>query len=106
MKYIISGLVAGFGGVVMAFAVGHVDPDSMAYWPISGDFVFITILSGSGNVAAPLIGAMVYELIRSYAFEYAPQVWQLIMGGSLLLIIMFLPDGLWSLTERFKRDKA
>ena len=106
MKYIISGLVAGFGGVAMAFAVGHVDPDSMAYWPLSGDFVFITILSGSGNVAAPLIGAMAYELIRSYAFEYAPQVWQLIMGGSLLLIIMFLPDGLWSLTERFKRDKA
>jgi ABC-type branched-subunit amino acid transport system permease subunit len=106
LKYIISGLVAGFGGVIMAFSVGHVDPDSMAYWPISGDFVFITILSGSGNVAAPIIGAMVYELIRSYAFEYAPQIWQLIMGGSLLLIIMFLPDGLWSLTERFRRDKA
>lgn len=106
MKYIISGLTAGFGGVIMAFAVGHVDPDSMAYWPISGDFVFITILSGSGNVAAPLIGAVVYELIRSYAFEYAPHIWQLIMGGSLLLIIMFLPDGLWSLTERFKRGKA
>jgi branched-chain amino acid transport system permease protein len=106
LKYVISGLVAGFGGVIMAFAVGHVDPDSMAYWPVSGDFVFITILAGSGNVAAPIIGAVVYELIRSYAFEYAPQIWQLIMGGSLLLIIMFLPDGLWSLVDRLKRQKA
>ncbi len=106
LKYIISGLVAGFGGVVMAFAVGHVDPDSMAYWPVSGDFVFITILSGSGNVAAPIIGAVVYEMIRSYAFEYFPHVWQLIMGGSLLLIIMFLPDGLWSLLERTRRKKS
>ncbi len=105
VKYIISGLVGGFGGVIMAFAVGHVDPDSMVYWLVSGDFVFIVILSGPGSVAAPLIGAVVYELIRSYAFEYAPQIWQLIMGGSLLLIIMFLPDGLWSLTERFRRKK-
>lgn len=106
LKYLISGLVAGFGGVIMAFAVGHVDPDSMVYWPVSGDFVFIAILSGTGNVSAPIIGAVVYELIRTYAFEYAPQIWQLIMGGSLLLIIMFLPDGLWSLTERFRKAKA
>ncbi len=106
IQYMISGLVAGFGGVLMAFAVGHVDPDSMVYWLVSGDFVFIAILSGTGNVAAPIIGAVVYELIRTYAFEYAPQIWQLIMGGSLLLIIMFLPEGLWSLAERLRRAKA
>lgn len=105
-KYVISGLVAGFGGVLMAFAVGHVDPDSMVYWLVSGDFVFIAILSGTGNVAAPIIGAVVYELIRSYAFEYAPQIWQLIMGGSLLIIIMFLPEGLWSLVDKWHKRKA
>lgn len=107
IKYVISGLLAGLGGVVMAFAVGHVDPDSMAYWPISGDFVFIAVLSGTGNVAAPFIGAAAYELIRTYAFDYAPNMWQLIMGGSLLIIIMFLPDGLWSLVDKHnKRKKA
>ena len=90
----------------MALAVGHVDPDSMAYWPISGDFVFITILSGTGNVAATFIGALAFELIRTYAFEYAPQVWQLLMGGALLAIIMFLPDGIWSLVDKFHKTKA
>ena len=106
VKYVISGLLAGMGGVIMAFAVGHVDPDSMVYWPISGDFVFIAILSGTGNVCAPFIGAAVYELIRTYAFAYAPAIWQLIMGGALLAIIMFLPDGLWSLYERWKERRA
>ena len=105
VKYVISGLLAGLGGVVMAFAVGHVDPDSMVYWPISGDFVFIAILSGTGNVAAPFLGAAAYELIRTYAFDYAPHIWQLIMGGSLLLIIMFLPEGLWSLVDRSRKRK-
>ena len=76
----------------MALTVGHVDPDSMVYWTVSGSFVFITILAGTGNVGATFIGALVYELLRTYAFEFA-EIWQLILG-SLLLIIMFLPDGL------------
>ena len=106
IKYVLSGLLAGVGGVMMAVTVGHVDPDSMVYWPVSGDFVFITILSGTGNVGATFIGALVYELLRTYAFEYAPEIWQLILGGSLLLIIMFLPDGLWSIRSELRNRRA
>jgi branched-chain amino acid transport system permease protein len=102
VKYVFSGLVAGFGGAIMAMAIGQVDPDSMANWTVSGEFVFITILSGIGNVAATFIGALVFELIRTYAFEYAPQFWQFILGGSLLAIIMFLPEGIWSLIARLR----
>ena len=106
VKYVISGLLAGMGGVIMAVTVGHVDPDSMVYWIVSGDFVFITILSGTGNVGATFIGATVYELLRTYAFEFAPEIWQLILGGSLLLIIMFLPDGLWSIRSEWRHRRA
>jgi len=106
VKYVFSGLVAGFGGAIMALAIGQVDPDSMANWTVSGEFVFITILSGIGNVAATFIGAFVFELIRTYAFEYAPQFWQFILGGSLLAIIMFLPDGIWSLVSRLKKSEG
>lgn len=104
IKYVMSALLAGFGGVLMGMTVGLVDPDSMAYWTVSGEFVFITILSGTGNVAATYIGAFVFEIIRSMAFQYTPKLWQLIMGGVLLLIIMFLPNGLWSLFARRDRQ--
>ena len=106
VKYVMSGILAGLGGGLMALTVGQVDPDSMAYWLVSGAFVFITILAGPGSVAAPFLGAAVFELIRTYAFEYAPQIWQLILGGTLLAIIMFLPNGLWSLLGRLRRQKA
>ena len=106
VKYTISGLVGGFGGAIAAMTIGHVDPDSMAYWPISGDFVFIAILSGTGNVGAPFIGALIYELIRTYAFDQFPEIWQLIMGGTLLLIVMFLPNGLWSLVDRWNKRRT
>ncbi len=106
LKYTLSGLLGGFGGAIAALTIGHVDPDSMVYWPISGDFVFIAILSGTGNVGAPFIGALIYELIRTYAFDQFPGIWQLIMGGTLLLIIMFLPNGLWSLVDRYRAKAA
>ncbi|MBC8241217.1 MAG: branched-chain amino acid ABC transporter permease, partial [Alphaproteobacteria bacterium] len=32
--------------------------------------------------------------------------WQFILGGSLLAIIMFLPDGIWSLVSRLKKSEG
>ena len=92
--------LAGAAGGLMAMAIGQVDPDSMVYWTVSGELVFITIMAGSGSVLAPFIGAIIFEFLRTYAFEFAPHAWQLIVGSALLLIIFLLPGGIWSLLER------
>ncbi|MBT5569887.1 MAG: branched-chain amino acid ABC transporter permease [Alphaproteobacteria bacterium] len=100
IKYVISAALAGAAGGLMAMAIGQVDPDSMVYWTVSGELVFITIMAGSGSVLAPFIGAIIFEFLRTYAFEFAPHAWQLIVGSALLLIIFLLPGGIWSLLER------
>ena len=100
VKFVIAGALAGAGGAVTTMAVGHVDPDAMVYWLVSGEFVFVTILAGTGSVAAPFLGSILFELLRTYAFQYLPLVWQLTMGGVLLITILFLPNGLWSLVQR------
>ena len=93
LKYTISTILAGGAGALMAMSLGQVDPDSMINWTVSGELVFVTILSGPGNVIAPFIGSLVFEVLRTYAFELAPQAWQLIMGATFLTIIFFLPGG-------------
>jgi branched-chain amino acid transport system permease protein len=98
-KYITAAGLAGIGGAVTAMATGHVDP-AMAYWTTSGEFVFIALMGGISHVAAPLFGAVLFELVRSYAFSIAPFTWQMILGTALLLIIIFLPKGLWSLVDK------
>lgn len=104
IKFVVAGALAGAGGAVTAFAVGHIDPDAMAYWTVSGEFVFVTILSGTGNILAPFLGSILFQLIRTYAFEYSPYTWQMVLGTSLLLIILFLPNGLWSLFTRWRKS--
>jgi len=98
----LAAVLAGAGGALTALAVGHVDPET-AYWTTSGEFVFVAILSGTGSVAAPFAGALVLELLRSFAYQYAPNTWQLVMGGAMLAVILFLPEGLWSV---FRRRRA
>ena len=101
----IAALLAGVGGAIVAMALGHVDPE-MVYWTTSGEFLFITILSGVDNLLAPILGAFVFELIRDYANQYFPFAWQSILGGSLLLTMMFLPNGLFSIFTRIKRKRV
>ncbi len=100
IKYVFSAALTGTAGGLFAMALGQVDPDSMVNWTVSGELVFISVLSGPGSVAAPFIGAVAFEFLRTFAFELAPHAWQLIVGGTLLGIIFFLPRGLWSLMER------
>lgn len=101
-KFVLAGAAAGAGGAIAAIAIGHVDPE-LVWWIASGEFVFVTILSGAGSVVAPFVGSTVFELLRTLALEYAPDVWQIIVGGTLLAVIMFLPGGLWSLLARAGR---
>jgi len=100
IKYVLSTLLAGIGGGFMALALGQVDPDSMVNWTASGELVFVTILSGPGSVAAPFIGSFVFEILRTYAAEWMPHAWQMIVGGTLLVVIFFMPGGMWALVMR------
>lgn len=104
INYVMSAVLAGLGGALAAISVGHIDPE-MAYWTTSGEFVFVAILAGTGNVLAPFLGAFLFETIRSFAYEYSPNTWQMALGITMLIVIMFLPGGLWSLFTR-KRKAA
>jgi len=99
----IAATVSGIGGVLWALALGHVDPE-MTNWTTSGQFVFISILSGTGNIIAPLFGTFILEIVRVYAVEASPNTWQMILGIIMLLTIIFLPKGLWSLIQKKKKS--
>jgi branched-chain amino acid transport system permease protein len=105
LVYVIGAAMGGLGGALVALATGHIDPE-LAYWTTSGEFVFVAILSGIGHVAAPLLGMTIFEAIRSFALQYSPYTWQMVVGLSMLAVILFLPSGLWSLFSRKRAGDA
>jgi len=105
VKYVIAAVLAGIGGALAATTVGHIDPD-MAYWTSSGEFIFIAILAGTGNVLAPFVGALIYGAIHTMAYDLSPHTWQMSLGVALLVLIVFLPQGVWSLAGRLRARRS
>jgi ABC-type branched-subunit amino acid transport system permease subunit len=105
VTYTLGAIAGGLGGALVALATGHIDPE-LAYWTTSGEFVFVAILSGIGHVAAPVVGMMLFEAARSFASQYSPYTWQMVVGFSMLAVILFLPGGLWSIFNRKKRTEG
>ena len=97
--------LAGLGGGLVALSTGHVTPD-LAYWSLSAEFVFVAVLGGTANVVGALIGAVSFELIRSYASIYAGNAWQLILGTVLVFVVLFAPQGLWGVVQRVLPARA
>ncbi|WP_022729116.1 branched-chain amino acid ABC transporter permease [Fodinicurvata sediminis] len=93
IAYIISAFLAGLGGALVAVFQGIATPE-YAYWVRSGEFVFVAILGGTGNVFGALAGSFVFEYIRVTATAYVGDTWQLTLGLVLLVIILFAPSGL------------
>jgi ABC-type branched-subunit amino acid transport system permease subunit len=102
-KYVLAAILAALGGGIQALASGHVGPE-MAYWTTSGEFVFIALLGGTAHVGAIVSAAVVFEFIKTWVTQISPYTWQMFLGIVLLVIIMFLPKGLWSLLARFRRS--
>jgi branched-chain amino acid transport system permease protein len=103
--YLLAAAISAIGGALISFATSHVDPE-MAIWTTSGEFVFIALLGGSTHVAAPFIATLLFAVVRTFALQFAPNTWQMTLGVVLLVIIVFLPKGLWSLLQRDARTPA
>lgn len=103
--YTMSAALAGLGGAIGGIAVGHVVPE-LAYWTESGHLVLVAVLGGIGGVLGPFIGAVFLQLVHTLAVGYAGEIWNLITGAALLLVIFFVPQGLYGIASRFTARKS
>ena len=105
VNFAIAALLGGIGGALAALSLGHIDPD-FTFWTTSGEFVFLAILSGYASVTAVFFASIIVELVRSFSSQYFPNTWQGALGIFLLLVILFLPQGLGSLVQRRRRSSG
>lgn len=103
--YVLAAALAALGGAMSGIVVGHVDPE-LAFWATSGEFVVIAVLAGTGNMLTPFVAALILEVVRSYAYQHAPNLWQMVLGAIILALILFMPDGLGGIKLGAKKTEA
>jgi ABC-type branched-subunit amino acid transport system permease subunit len=99
--YVISAALVGLAGVLLALVQGLVTPEA-GHWLRSGEYVFIAILGGSGTAVGAFLGAAVFEIIKLVAAAYFTNAWQILLGGTLIAVLFFAPDGLMA-ARRMRR---
>lgn len=100
--FVISGFFAGAAGVLFVLIEQSVSP-SLLYWSKSAEILIMDLLGGMAVFLGPSLGAAILVVLSMVVGTYM-DYWLLVLGLILLLLVLFLPQGvLGYLQELFGR---
>ncbi len=95
--FVISGAVTGLAGALHAMMTG-IAPLSNAEYHTSEMILVMTVIGGTGNLLASVLGAAFYVLLGDWLSTLWPR-WLLLLGVVLMVVSLGLQRGLWGLGE-------
>jgi branched-chain amino acid transport system permease protein len=98
MAFVISGAVTGLAGALHALMTG-IAPLSNIDYHTSEMILVMTVIGGTGNLFASVLGAAFYVLFADWLSTLWPR-WLLLLGLVLIAVSLFMQRGLWGLGER------
>jgi branched-chain amino acid transport system permease protein len=90
--FVLSGMITGLAGAMMADLTRFVSPAMMA-WTVSGELIVIIILGGVGRLFGPVAGAAILVGFEVF-FGGLTEHWKLWLGLVLLGVVLFARGGL------------
>lgn len=99
--FVMASFFGGVAGVLFVTLEGSVFP-TLLFWEMSAEVLIMCILGGMFTFVGPVLGATLMVLLRIFVGTYT-EYWTLILGLILLLLVIFLPEGIMGgLQEKFK----
>jgi branched-chain amino acid transport system permease protein len=98
LAFLISGVYTGLAGALWVPLNGLTTPDIL-HWTFSGKIVFFTVLGGFQTFVGPIVGAVVYNYLETYAVGHTVY-WQLVLGVVLVALVLALPAGIIGTANR------
>jgi len=98
MAFVISGAVTGLAGALHALMTG-IAPLSNIDYHTSEMILVMTVIGGTGNLFASVLGAAFYVLFADWLSTLWPR-WLLLLGIVLMAVSLYMQRGLWGLGER------
>ncbi len=92
VAFMLSGAFTGLAGALWVPLNGITTPDVL-HWSFSGELVFLTVLGGFRDFAGPILGALIFTYLKTYAIA-ATEYWQFLLGTVLVVLVMVLPTGI------------
>jgi branched-chain amino acid transport system permease protein len=90
--YTIAAVMAGIAGALLTNTTSTVSLETLSFGR-SADVLVILILGGTGRLYGGIVGAIIYMVARDQFSGLNPQFWYFWIGLLLVLVVMFLPNG-------------
>ena len=90
--FVLSAVLASVAGSLFAHTYNFVSPDSFGIF-VSADLVIMVVIGGMGSIWGSLFGAGLMTLLPEW-MDLFETYKDLVHGGILVLVLMFLPQGL------------
>lgn len=95
LALVIAALFAGMAGGTHAFYMVFIEPH--AFFEITWSIipVFSTIVGGVGTLLGPIIGVLIYMLLREIFIFLAGEIYLTMLGALLVAVILLAPEGFY-----------
>lgn len=91
--YVLSAELCALAGYFLANLTSFASPAYMT-WTASGELIIMVLLGGAGTLVGPVVGATAFLLLEE-TLKGMTDHWLAIMGPIIVLIVVFLRNGLW-----------
>jgi len=103
ITFAISAIFIGAAGAIMATRWTYVDP-YVAFNPLFSFLpVLMALFGGMGSFYGPVIGAAIFAYTEELLLTKFPYYYMLTFGIILIVVILYLPDGLVGLVQRWRK---
>jgi branched-chain amino acid transport system permease protein len=98
--FVLSAFFPGVAGALYARQIGYIDPITVfgVIWSIRA--VATTMFGGQGTVIGPILGGIILTLVSEWAWAENPFAYQIVFGGLIVLVLLFMPGGVMRLLEQ------
>ncbi|HSI10595.1 MAG TPA: urea ABC transporter permease subunit UrtC [Chthoniobacter sp.] len=99
--FVVASMVAALGGALYVPQVGIINPSELST-DRSLEAVVWCAVGGRGTIVGPVIGAIGVNALKSWATTKYPDYWLIIEGVLFILIVLFLPKGIFGLLGQLR----
>ncbi|MCH4246990.1 MAG: urea ABC transporter permease subunit UrtC [Acinetobacter populi] len=93
-------VISSIGGAMFTLQVGFMSPTLVGIVP-SIEMVIFAAVGGRLSILGAVYGAVLVNLGKTYFSEAFPDLWLYLLGGLFIVVVMFLPNGLAGLYEKY-----
>lgn len=99
--FVVCAMMAGAAGALYVPQVGAINPGEMQ--PEKGlEIVVWVAVGGRATLLGPVCGAILVNLLKSWASREYPDYWPIMLGALFVLVVLFAPKGIAGLPEQIR----